>query len=411
MKQDASLRRVVYVTSLFPCWSETFIVREIDALIAAGVDVRIVSLKPPSETLVHRDAAALLGRVRHPRSILAALSGLAGAAWRHPSATVHAFAAVIADGWRRPSVVLKSLAALLRGMEHLAWLRAFDPDFLHAHWATYPSTVAWALGRITGTPFGFTCHAHDIFVERQLLARKLADAALAVTISRYNVAWLRRHVDDAAASRLKVVHCGVDLGAMSAVDSAKHPAMILSVGRLSPIKGYDVMIDALALLRARSVDFGCRLVGDGPLGNALREQAHREGVADRIEFSGAQPQEVIRDWMREAAVFVMPSQVTAEGDRDGIPVALMEAMASGCAVISTRVSGIPELIDDDVNGLLVEPRNPVALADAMQHLLQDEPLRVRLSTQARARVGREFDAHKEASRLHAHMQEAVHAHG
>jgi glycosyltransferase involved in cell wall biosynthesis len=404
----APLRRVVYVISLFPCWSETFIVREIDALIAAGVDVRILSLKPVSETLVQRDAAALMGRVRHPLPGSAALAALARTALRHPRVLARIFADVIADGWRQPQVMLKSLTALLRGMAHVDWLREFDPDFIHAHWATYPSTVAWALGRVLDKPFGFTCHAHDIFVERQLLARKLSEAALPVTISRYNAGWLHDHVAPDAAQRLQVVHCGVDIDDSLAPASEPAPDTILAVGRLVETKGFDTLIDALALLRDRGVEFRCRIVGGGPLDAALRGQAHERGIADRVEFAGVQPQEAVRAWMRESTVFALPSRVAADGDRDGIPVALMEAMTSDCAVASTRVSGIPELVEHDVHGLLVEPDDATALADALQRLLRDAMLRRRLTACARARIEQAFDVRKEATRLRGLMQNAVH---
>lgn len=408
MTATASLRRVVYVVSLFPCWSETFVVREIHALIAAGIDVRILSLKPASETMVQRDAAALMDRVRHPLPASAALAALARTALRHPRVLARTFADVIADGWRHPQVVLKSLTALLRGMAHLDWLREFDPDFIHAHWATYPSTVAWALGRLLDKPFGFTCHAHDIFVERQLLARKLSEAALPVTISRYNAGWLHDHVAPDAAQRLQVVHCGVDIDDDAAPTPDATPDTILAVGRLVETKGFDTLIDALALLRDRGVAFRCRVVGGGPLDAALRDQARERGVADYIEFAGVQPQEAVRAWIRESAVFALPSRVAADGDRDGIPVALMEAMAGGCAVASTRVSGIPELVEDDVHGLLVDPDDATALADALQRLLRDAMLRRRLAACARARVAQAFDVRKEAMRLRGLMQDAVH---
>lgn len=404
-------RRVIYVVSLFPCWSETFIVREIRALLDAGVDVRILSLKPPSESLVQEDAAALLDRVHYPARGLASLIGFARVALRHPIGVAGTVAAVLADGWRRPPTALKSLGALWRGLGRLDWVRQFAPDLIHAHWATYPSTVAWALARLTGLPFGFTCHAHDIFIERQLLARKIAEAQLPVTISQYNVDWLQDRLQSRLPQKFRIVHCGVDLATIPAhPQCGRTPGSILSVGRLDPIKGFDTLIDALALLKQRNVAFRCRLVGAGELENDLKARARARDVANHIEFTGVRGQDAVRAWMAESEIFVMPSQIAADGNRDGIPVALMEAMASGCAVVGTRVSGIPELIEDQRDGLLVEARQPQQLADALQRLLADAELRRRLADQGRRRVTDEFDARKEGARLHTHMREAVEAH-
>lgn len=409
MNPPTPLRRAVYIVSLFPCWSETFIVREINALIENGVDVRIISLKPPSEKLVQADAAALMDRVRHPRSAFHALAGAARALLLRPGAVCSTLASIIADGWRNPAVLAKSLAAWLRGLEHVGWLRGFDPQVIHAHWATYPSTAAWTLSRVLRRPFGFTCHAHDIFIERQLIARKIEDAALAVTISRFNVGWLRERETPLAERKLKVIHCGVDMTANPWQPGGRDGQQILAVGRLDPIKGFATLIEALALLDRRGVPFHCRLLGSGPLEAGLRQLARERGIADRVEFAGAQPQDVVRRWMAEAAMFVLPSEVASDGNRDGIPVALMEAMATGCPVVSTRVSGIPELVEHEVQGLLVEEKQPQALADAMQRLLADAALRERVAAGARAKVEREFDARKEARRLQDHMEAIAHA--
>lgn len=411
MSAPDSLQRVVYVVSLFPCWSETFIVREIRALLDAGVDVRILSLKPPSEKLVQDDAAAMLDRVQYPAAGLASVGAFASVALRHPLKVMQALMTVVADSWRKPVVALKSVGALWRGIGQLQWLRSFDPDLIHSHWATYPSTVAWALSRLTGKPFGFTCHAHDIFTERQLLSRKISEASLPVTISQYNIDWLAEQLESDLPGRFKIVHCGVDMTGIPDLSQRERvPGSILTVGRLDPIKGFDTLIAALSILKQRGARFHCRLVGSGELEAQLKAQASALGVADMIEFAGVRGQDAVRAWMAESEIFVMPSQVAADGNRDGIPVALMEAMASRCAVVSTRVSGIPELIEDQRDGLLVQPQQPGQLAEALQRLLEDAALRQRLGDSARTRVEREFDATKEGARLHAHMRDAISRH-
>lgn len=407
MTDAKPIQRVLYVVSLFPCWSETFIVREIRTLLADGVDVRIVSLKPPSEKLVQADAHALLDRVHHPghtgSGAMAALTQLA----RHPFVSLACIGTIIADMWRTPQVMVKSLVALARGMQHLTWLRQFEPQLIHAHWATYPSTVAWALARITGGRFSFTCHAHDIFLDHQLLARKINDATLAVTISNFNIDWLTQHASPAARQKLAVVHCGVDLQRSQLALDKRSDRQILAVGRLDPIKGFDVLVDALHLLAQRGVDFHCTVIGEGPLRGELETLTHLRGLTDRIVWVGALPQEEVQSRLREATLFALPCQVAEDGNRDGIPVALMEAMATGCSVITTAVSGIPELVEDGVNGLVVAERDGSALADALQRLLADAPLRERLARAARLRVEQQFDAQTEARKLRTLMSEAL----
>ena len=400
-------RRVLYVVSLFPCLSETFIVREICALIEEGVDVRILSLKRPRDELLQTDAAELLDRVRAPQALPAAILGSLRALVTHPVAVAGAARIIVAGTWRNPVAMFKSLAAFARGLEHLSWLRAFNPEFIHAHWATYPSTVAWALGRLIHCPFGFTSHAHDIFANSQLLLRKLEDSALAVTISRHNVEWFDRHVSPLAHEKLQVVHCGVDLRQVPWRPAGRTKGLILAVGRLHPIKGFDALIEALALARSNGLRFTCKIVGDGPLYSELQELVRSRGLQGHVELLGAQTQEAVRALLEQAAVFALPSQVAGDGGRDGIPVALMEAMASGCAVLSCRTSGIPELISDGEHGVLVPERDPASLASALQRLLGDAALRQRLAAAARLRIERDFDARKEASKLHRAMTKAV----
>ena len=300
---------------------------------------------------------------------------------------------------RRPIELAKSLEAVARAMEQLDWVREFDPDVIHAHWATYPSTAALALGRVTGKPFGFTCHAHDIFVHDHLLREKIESSAVPVTISRYNVEWLTEHVTARARERLNVIHCGVDLGNLPFRDGGREQDLIVTVGRLDPIKGFDVLLDALGELKRRGRRFRCQVIGDGPLRGTLQAGIDRQGLSTGVELLGARPQAEVRQALGRASIFTLPSRIAPGGDRDGIPVSLMEAMAAGAPVVSTRVSGIPELVEDQSEGLLVPPQDPRALADALARLLDDGALRRRLALAARAKIVRDFDAAGEASKL------------
>jgi colanic acid/amylovoran biosynthesis glycosyltransferase len=392
--------RLLYVVSLFPCWSETFIVREIATLIAAGADVRLLSLKAPHEKLVQPDAERLLPLCRYPLPLLAAARARARALRAHPGVLSSSLARITRDLASQPVDLAKSLEAVGRGVEHLDWIRDFDPDVVYSHWGTFPSTVAWVLGRILGKPFGFTCHAHDIFVNNHLLKEKIETAAVPVTISRFNVEWLATRATARARERLNVIHCGVDLSTVP-FDGSRRAAEggVLAVGRLDPIKGFGDLIDALGELARGGRRVRCRIIGSGPLEGELRARIARHGLEQTVELAGALPQADVRAALYAASLFVLPSVVTPAGDRDGIPVSLMEAMAAGTPVVSTRVSGIPELVDDGREGLLVPEKDPSALAAAMARILDDPDLGTRMAIAARAKVEREFDAGIEARKL------------
>jgi glycosyltransferase involved in cell wall biosynthesis len=391
--------RVLYVVSLFPCWSETFIVREIAELIAAGVDVRILSLKAPSERLVQPDAERMMPRVRYPLSPPRATVARMRAFASHPRTLTRTLARIAVRMAEKPKDAAKTMEALGRGIEHLEWIRDFDPDLIHAHWGTYPSTVAWALTRVLGKPFGMTCHAHDIFANDHLLKEKIEAAAVPVTISRFNVEYLSEHATPLARERLHVIHCGVDLPTLPFRKEGREPGTLVAVGRLDPIKGFDVLVDALGELAREGRTVRCRIIGQGPLEGALRASIARHRLEGAVELLGALPQPRVREELYRAAICVLPSVVTPSGDRDGIPVSLMEAMAAGTPVVSTTVSGIPELIEDGVEGLLVPERDPSALARALARLLDEPALGDRLGIAARRKVETHFDAAREARKL------------
>lgn len=406
--------RVVYFVSLFPCWSETFIVREIDALIARGIDVRIVSLRPPSEALVQEDARALAARAHHPPALPAQLAIAAIEAMRAPLATGAALAEAVRALWRRPVEAIKTVGALVRTLSVMPVLRRLAPDHLHAHWATYPSTAAMFASRRLAVPFSFTAHAHDLFRHDHLLARKVERAAFSVVISEFNRRFLRERVGPVAEQApVRVVHCGLPTAFVPFRPVTPGPAgcRLVSVGRLDPIKGFEHLVDACAELRRRGRPVDTVIVGDGPLRGALQARIDAAGLGDRVRLAGAQPQPQVQQALADADVFVLPSVVTPEGDRDGIPVALMEAMARGVPVVSTTVSGIPELVGDRREGRLVPPGDAVALADAIEEQLDDRVQAARMALAARERVERCFDVQVEAAHLGDAFAAAVAAAG
>lgn len=393
------MTRVLYFTSLFPCWSETFIAREIGELIRLGVDVRIVSLKHPVEKVVQSESAALLGRVVYPVRGIGAVRQAFGACLRHPWRELSALVALVRGLWRHPVALGKTVVVWWRTLALLPTLRGLAPDHLHAHWATYPSTSAMLASRRLGKPYSFTAHAHDIFLEDHLLAEKMRTAAFGVAISEFNRRYLSDKVSPFALQCMRIVHCGVRPADFAFAPSGREPGLLLAVGRLHEIKGFTHLVDACALLARRKVPFECHVIGDGPLRRVLQARIDAAELSDRVILLGARPQEVVKAYLARAEVFTLPSVVTASGDRDGIPVALMEAMAVGLPVVSTRVSGIPELVEHGSSGLLAEPGDAKALADCIERLIVDPVSAREMASTARHTVEREFDVTMEAGKL------------
>ena len=397
--------RVLYLVSLFPCWSETFIVREIHALMRQGVEVRIISLKPHSEPMVQPDAEILLDRVIYPPASLAgSLKAALPKVLGHPLQSVRELAPLVKSLWRKPDELVKSVVSWWRTLTMIDAVRAFDPQHLHAHWATYPSSAARILAGRIGRPWSFTGHAHDIFVHDQDLAGKLNQADFSVTISGYNQKQLAARMIPRNQSRLAVIHCGVLPADLPYTAAGREAAYIVGVGRLDPIKGFIHLVEACRLLKERGTAFTCDIIGDGPLRDTLQQAIDAAGLQAQVRLTGALPQQEVRTRINRATLFVLPSVLLADGNADGIPVALMEAMACGATAISTRVSGIPELIHHEENGLLVTPGQATELADAMARLLADAPLRTRLAQAARNTIIHDFDADIEAAKLLGRIQ-------
>jgi glycosyltransferase involved in cell wall biosynthesis len=258
--------------------------------------------------------------------------------------------------------------------------------------------VARLAARLAGITYSVTAHAKDIFhedVQHDQLRRTLSDAVAVVTVSDFNLEHLRTTFG-ADARNVRRVYNGIDLDGFGYREPGDRPPVIAAVGRLVEKKGFADLITAAGLLRDAGRSFRVDLVGTGALEPELREQVGRLGLKGSVRMLGGLPQGDVARIVGEAAVFAAPCVVGADGNRDGLPTVLLEAMALGTPCVGTPVTGIPEVVADGVTGLLVPESDPVALAAALARLLDDADLRTSLAKSARELIEAEFDTVRQA---------------
>jgi colanic acid/amylovoran biosynthesis glycosyltransferase len=388
MPSDA---KIGYVVKMYPRFSETFIVTELLAMQSIGVDCEIFSLRPPADPRFHASLAQVSAPVSYLRSEglrAADLWTLLGTARAELSSLAdHIDELLRADVRDAAQAVQLALLVRRRGITHL-----------HAHFASVATTVARLAARLAGVTYSLTAHAKDIFhseVDADELRRKLADADSVVTVSRYNLQHLR-DTFGADAARVRLVYNGLDLDEFGYSEPLDRPPVIAAVGRLVEKKGFDDLLTAVALLREQDRPVRLELVGTGLLEDALAAQVVELGLQDVVTLHGALPQEEVRRIVRGAAVFAAPCVVAEDGNRDGLPTVVLEAMALGTPCVATPVTGIPEVVTDGVTGLLVPERDPAALAAALARVLDHPELAGSLTKAARSLIEAEFDARHQA---------------
>jgi glycosyltransferase involved in cell wall biosynthesis len=391
--------RVGYVLKRYPRYSETFIVTEILAHEAAGLDLEIFALRPPEDSHF-QDAIA---GVRAPVNYLPFQGLKAADFWEALQETGE----VLPGLWTALEAARGEEARNVYQAVRLAReVRRKGIRHLHAHFASDATTVARLAARFAGRPYTFTAHAKDIFhedVRPDDLRSKLSDAAAVITVSDYNLGHLRATYGPAAA-RVQRIYNGLDLQQLPYGAPHDRPPRIVAVGRLVEKKGFADLIDACALLANRGCRFDCQIVGTGELEASLRTKVERLRLQARVELTGPRPQNEVFQHIQSAAVFAAPCVVGRDGNRDGLPTVLLEAMALGTPCVSTDVTGIPEVLHPHGTGLMVPQHDPAALAAAIERLLGDPVLRVQLATQARRLIEAEFDIHRNTVHLRALFQ-------
>jgi glycosyltransferase involved in cell wall biosynthesis len=400
MTQSPTRRSVAYVHHTFPSQTATFVYREVRALGEASVNVVNIACKRPAAGRVHAEAEGLARETLYLAGIKSASLYVSTGVWmfRRPFRFAHAawrlLTAADVRGMRRP---LRAAAEIVRACAIAQRLQGM-PRVAHVHapFSTEPASMAWMVSRLTGLPFSFTSHTA---FDARLLPEKLRDARFVASISRFDSDKLMQDAGAPATDKLHVVHCGVNGLPTRRNAVVSEAPVIASVGSLIEKKGHSYLIRACALLMQRGVRFACKIAGGGPLAELLRREIEARNLGSRVELIGPCDQRRVQSLYADAAVFALGSVRAENGDMDGIPVVLMEAMAAGVPCVSTRVSGIPELIRSPDEGILVEEKDPVALADAIERLLKDPELRARIARAARAKVEREFNLKKSAEQL------------
>ena len=392
--------RVAYFVSRFPLATETFILREFDRVDRApDVEVELFSLFPAERTSVHPAGRRWLAKLHRGR----AFDLVAGPAWwllRRPRRLLGALRWVVATHRARPAMLVRAMITAGMAAAHARRIERLGVDHIHAHWATYPTLAAWICWRLTGIPYSFTGHAHDLFIHQVGLRRKLRDATFVVAISDHNRGFLGDlGADDA---KVELVHYGIDLSAYRYRPRAPErsgPVRALCVASFMESKGHSVLIEALAAGGEQIDRVEFELVGEGPLRGEIEALARSRGVAHRLRLLGRLSEQDVARRLDAADLFVLPSIVARNGDTEGIPNALIEAMASGVPVVSTRVSGIPELVRDGETGLLTDPEDSSGLRAAIERTLADPDAARARAVRGREIVEREFDIDAAARRL------------
>lgn len=386
--------KIAYVVKMYPRFSETFIVSEILAHESAGLDVEIFSLRPPVDTHFQD----LLARVKSPVRFIPSERPRVQEFWSELAAAgrelPHVWASLGEFACEDPRDVYQAVRLAMM-------LREGAFTHIHAHFASVATTVARMAARFAELPYSFTAHAKDIYhesVDHVDLRKKLTDAAAVVTVSDYNAAYLREHYGT-AATRVCRIYNGLHLDNFSFSPPLDRSDVVVAVGRLVEKKGFDDLIRAVALLRDGGSTVQCEIIGGGPMEADLQALIADLRIGGRVRLLGPLPQGEMSQRVASASVLAAPCVNGTDGNRDGLPTILLEAMALGTPCVGTAVAGIPEVVRDGDTGILIEERDVAALARAIERLVQDPQLRMTYASAARRLVEAQFDAHLNAARV------------
>jgi colanic acid/amylovoran biosynthesis glycosyltransferase len=400
---------IAYVIGTYPRLTTTFIDREIEELRAHGLRIDVCSLRRPHDAL-SPEQVRLASAVRYvlPITVRALLTGHLWVLRTRPRTVLSTLLELLRQPHPNLRTRLKTVLHLSEGVQVAHLLRGRGYGHIHAHFVDRAAIVSLVASRLLGVGFSATAHANDIYVDPVLLPAKLANAHFVATCTGFNLAHLSEQTRQGQAPRLVRIYHGLDLQCYepAPVDGRAAP-VILAVGQLKEKKGLRFLIEACALLQELGRDFRCEIVGEGPLRPALEARIRERSLEGVVTLLGALDHEAVIERYRTASVFALPCVTGPDGDRDGIPNVILEAMAMQLPVVSTRHSGVPEAVDDGWNGLLVDSGDAEALAGALDILLGDADARALMGSRGRQLVAERFDVASNAKELIRHFEEVL----
>ena len=396
--------RVAYILSRFPDLTQTFVMREMHQIRKHNIEVCIFSLLDPLPAPVHRQAEDLMPNVHYSPMLLS--WGLIEAQFRYlfraPMRYLRALLVAIRQTCHEPLVLARVLLLYPKCVYLARQMEKLGIDHIHAHFVWINGVAAAIASELTGITHSLHPHAFGLFTRDPIdVCRQLEQATTIIAISEFHRAHIAKLCPSVTRDAVKIVHLGLATDRfLPAGQPTNHRTLqILSVGSLIGKKGHRYLIDACALLAERGQEFRCAIVGIGPLRESLQARIEWAKLGDRVQLLGGRRQDQVLDLYRQSDVFSLACVVAPGGDRDGMPMVLIEAMAMQLPVVTTPVSGIPELVRHGENGLLVPEGDAQALALALEQLLQDEPLRHRLGRRGRKTVVQEYDIRSTAASL------------
>lgn len=393
--------RVAYIVGHYPYINITFIYREIVSMRQQGVQVDVVGMIRPKEGYILEEARGEMESTFYVRPVNWPIF-----VWAHlfyfftkPHVYLHSLIYLVTRPHDALSRWLKTWAHFAMG-PYVAWhLRRQTPHHIHGHFADRSTVVAYIAARLLGVNHSFTAHAKDIYVEHVFLPDKIKVAEFVATCTGYNRDHLVSLTDE--PEKIHCIYHGLDFSDFA--DLERHPKtappVVLAIGQLKEKKGFRYLVEACDLLRDRGQDFCCWIVGEGPDRADLQAQIEGLQLQDHVYLKGNMPYRQVLELYAQATVFTLPCVIAANNDRDGIPNVILEAMASGVAVVSTPLSAIPEVVVHNETGYLVASRDSQALADGLAHLLNSPEERARLAQKAQIFVRERFDIDQNVKRL------------